>query len=101
MPHFRKPEWNWLRGACCTVDRSFGPVLNVVLHHINDLHVCHHIFHKVPFYHAAEATEHIKRVLGPYYLKDDTPIATACWRAFTKCQMIEDDGDIVFYKNME
>lgn len=24
MPHFRAPEWTWLRGALCTVDRSFG-----------------------------------------------------------------------------
>lgn len=101
MPHFREKEWDWFRGACCTVDRSFGPVLNHVLHRINDLHVCHHLFSKMPFYHHEEATEHIKRVLGPYYLKDDTPIAKSLWRAFSMCQMIEDEGDIVFYKNVQ
>lgn len=99
MPHFRGPEWNWLRGALCTVDRSFGAVLDHTFHHITDTHVCHHIFSKMPFYHAQEATIHIKKVLGPYYLKDDTPIAHALWRSFTCCRYVEDDGNIVFYKN--
>lgn len=99
MPHFRGAEWNWLRGALCTVDRSFGAVLDHTFHHITDTHVCHHIFSKMPFYHAQEATEHIKRVLGPYYLKDDTSIAHALWRSFTCCRYVENDGNIVFYKN--
>lgn len=99
MPHFRAKEWNWLRGALCTVDRSFGPLIDHCIHHIADTHVCHHLFSKMPFYHAQEATEHIRRVLGPYYLKDNTPIARALWRAYANCQFIENDGDIVFYKN--
>jgi fatty acid desaturase len=48
-------EWSWFRGALCTVDRSFGPVLDHVFHHISDTHVCHHIFSKMPF-HAAQAS---------------------------------------------
>ncbi len=47
-------EWNWLRGALCTVDRSFGPLLDHTFHHIVDTHVCHHLFSKMPFYHAQE-----------------------------------------------
>jgi len=99
MPHFRNKEWSWLRGALCTVDRSFGPVLDHTFHHITDTHVCHHLFSKMPFYHAQEATEAIRKVLGPYYLKDDTPIARALYRSYSTCQFIENDGDIVFYKN--
>lgn len=34
IPHYRGKEWNFLRGAVCTVDRSFGPLLNMVFHHI-------------------------------------------------------------------
>ena len=33
-PHFRGKEWTWLRGALCTIDRSFGPVLDHTFHHI-------------------------------------------------------------------
>ena len=69
MPHFRGKEFQWLRGALCTVDRSFGPLLDHCFHHITDTHVCHHLFSKMPFYHAQEATEAFKKVLGPYYLK--------------------------------
>ena len=101
MPHFRGEEWEWLRGALCTVDRSFGPLLDHTFHHITDTHVCHHLFSKMPFYHAQEATEAMREVLGPYYLKDDTPIATALYRAFSNCLFVEDEGGIVFYKNVK
>jgi omega-6 fatty acid desaturase (delta-12 desaturase) len=101
MPHFRAKEWNWLRGALCTVDRNFGFFMNRALHHITDTHVCHHLFSKMPFYHAEEATVHIKRVLGAYYLKDDTPITLALYRAYSCCQFVEDEGDVVFYKNIK
>jgi omega-6 fatty acid desaturase / acyl-lipid omega-6 desaturase (Delta-12 desaturase) len=118
MPHFRGKEWNWFRGALCTVDRSFGSILDHTFHHIVDTHVCHHLFSKMPFYHAEEATIHIRKVgppisshpvpsshlrqvLGPYYLQDKTPIAHALYRAFSSCQFVEDSGDIVFYKNIK
>lgn len=104
IPHFRGEEWNFLRGAVCTVDRSFGPLLNMVFHHITDTHVCHHIFSKMPFYHAQEATECIKKCIGKYYLKDDTSIPVALWKSFSECQYVDDEGpgqkNIVFFKNM-
>lgn len=99
MPHFRGKEWNFLRGALCTVDRSFGPLLDHTFHHITDTHVCHHLFSAMPFYHAAEATELFKPLLGNYYLKDDTPIARALYRAFSNCLFVEDDGNVVYYKS--
>jgi omega-6 fatty acid desaturase (delta-12 desaturase) len=98
VPHFRSKEWSWLRGAMCTVDRSFGKWLDGVFHHISDTHVCHHLFPSMPFYHAEEATLAISKVLGKYRLKDDTPIWTALWRSFTNCKFVEDNGSIVFYK---
>ena len=44
LPHYTGAEWDWLRGALCTVDRSFGALLNVLHHHIADTHVAHHLF---------------------------------------------------------
>lgn len=101
MPHFRGEEWNWLRGALCTVDRSFGPVLDHVFHHITDTHVCHHIFSKMPFYHAQEATEAIKKVIGNYYFCDKTPIPHALYRAYSCCQYVDEGKTTVFFKNMK
>jgi omega-6 fatty acid desaturase (delta-12 desaturase) len=53
----------------------------------------------MPHYHAEEATNHLKKILGSYYVFDDTPIFKALWNSFTKCKFVEDEGDIVFYKN--
>lgn len=50
-------EFDWLRGALSTVDRSFGVVLNHVFHRITDTHVAHHLFHTMPFYHAAVSAQ--------------------------------------------
>jgi omega-6 fatty acid desaturase (delta-12 desaturase) len=99
VPHFRGKDWDWLRGALCTVDRSFSPLLDRTLHHITDTHVCHHLFSKMPFYHAHEATEAIKKVIGKYYLRDETPIARAFFRSYHACQFVEDEGGAVWYKN--
>jgi omega-6 fatty acid desaturase / acyl-lipid omega-6 desaturase (Delta-12 desaturase) len=99
MPHFRGDEWSWFRGALCTVDRTFGAVIDHTIHHIADTHVCHHIFSKMPFYNAQEATEILKEVLGDYYLSDNTPIPQALWRSYTCCAFVEDEGTTVFYKS--
>ncbi|KAJ6635132.1 Titin [Pseudolycoriella hygida] len=98
VPHFREGEWSWLRGSLCTVDRSYGKILDVVLHHITDTHICHHIFSKMPFYHCVEATEAIKPILGKYYLRDSTPVFSALWRVGNHCKYIQNDGNVVFYK---
>lgn len=74
IPFYREGEWSWLRGTLCTVDRTLGKWLDCVVHHIIDTHVCHHIFPKIPFYAAEEATEAIKPILGDYYLRDTTPV---------------------------
>jgi omega-6 fatty acid desaturase (delta-12 desaturase) len=99
MPHFRGAEWDWFRGACCTIDRSYGKVQDIFFHHITDTHVVHHLFSYMPFYHASEATEHVKKVMGDYYMRDETHYLVALWRSYSTCLFVEDDEDIVFFKN--
>ncbi|CCI41531.1 unnamed protein product [Albugo candida] len=99
IPHYRDGEWTWLRGALATVDRSFGSYLDGVLHHIADTHVLHHLFSVIPFYHAQEATEAVKPVLGKYYLKDTTSPLLAMWRSFNYCKFVEENCKTVFYKH--
>ena len=64
VPRFRNDEWYWLRGAICTVDRSFGRWFDGALHHFNDTHVYHHLFPTMPFYNAVDATNSVAKVLG-------------------------------------
>lgn len=103
LPHYDSSEWEWLRGALLTVDRDYG-VLNRVFHHITDTHVAHHLFSTMPHYHATEATEAIKPVLGEYYRFDRTPFYRAMWREARECLFVEPDecGDskgVFWYRN--
>ncbi|KAJ3259951.1 hypothetical protein HK103_001461 [Boothiomyces macroporosus] len=97
VPHLNNDEWDFMRGALCTVDRDWG-FLNVFFHHITDTHVVHHLFSTMPFYHAQEATEAVKAFLGEHYLKDDTPCLQALWKSKTLCRFVEDEGDVLWYK---
>ena len=103
LPHYDSSEWDWLRGALATVDRDYG-ILNKVFHHIADTHVLHHLISSIPHYHAEEATEAIKPVLGDYYHYDPTPFYVAMWREAKECLYVEaEDGDkakgVYWFKN--
>jgi omega-6 fatty acid desaturase (delta-12 desaturase) len=107
VPHFFESKekggepFDFLRGALCTADRSYGWLLDHVFHHISDTHVVHHICHTMPFYHAVEATLAVKKVLGEYYLSDHTPIPLALYNSFRECRFIEDKGPVAFYQNVD
>ncbi|KAJ6562236.1 fatty acid desaturase-domain-containing protein [Mycena capillaripes] len=100
VPYYRAGAWTFARGSLATIDRPlFGWVGKFFLHHIGTDHVAHHFFSTVPFYHLPEVTAAIKPVLGEHYNYDDTPALVALWRAFTQCTFVEDQGDVVFFKN--
>ncbi|CAK7339200.1 unnamed protein product [Dovyalis caffra] len=90
LPHYDSSEWEWLRGALSTMDRDYG-VLNKVFHNITDTHVTHHLFSTMPHYHAMEATEAIKPILGEFYQFDGTPIYKAIWRETKECLYVDPD----------
>jgi len=96
VPHYRGEEWNFIRGALCTVDRNYG-IFNSIHHHIGDTHVAHHLFSTMPHYNAQKATYYLKKALGKYYLEDETPILNALWKSWNTCHYVADDGDILYY----
>jgi omega-6 fatty acid desaturase (delta-12 desaturase) len=103
IPHYRDQEWNWLKGALCTMDRDYG-ILNHFHHHIADTHVAHHLFSYMPHYHAEEATEAIKPLLGEYYLQDNASpglqgVAEALWNSMTYCRIVEDNEQVCWFKD--
>eukprot|EP00736_Rhodelphis_marinus_P007681 Rmarinus@m.29891 len=98
LPHYRGAEWNWLRGALATMDRNYGFYTH--LHHnIGDTHVLHHLFSRIPHYHAVEATEAIKPVLGKFYAYSDQPIFDALITSMRECIYVDDEGGVLWYKN--
>ncbi|KAJ7504425.1 delta-12 fatty acid desaturase [Mycena galericulata] len=102
VPYFRRKQWSFLRGAISTVDRPLlGWAGRFFLHNVSHDHVSHHLFSSIPFYNQPMVTEHIKNVLKENYNYDSTNSFRALYRTFTQCSFIEDDGDIVFYKNKD
>ncbi|ODN81705.1 hypothetical protein L202_02099 [Cryptococcus amylolentus CBS 6039] len=100
LPHYTANKWTFPRGALCTIDRSFmGPVGPHVFHGITETHVAHHISSKIPHYNAWEATEALKNFLGPAYHKSDENMFVSCYKSYRDCLFVEDDQDVVFYKN--
>jgi len=102
IPHYRKSEWSFLRGAAATVDRPLlGWMGRFFFHNISHDHVAHHFFIKAPFYNGPQITKALKTVLRESYNYDSTPTFYALYRSFTQCLFIEEGGDIIFYKNKD
>ncbi|GAB1320883.1 Fatty acid desaturase domain-containing protein [Madurella fahalii] len=91
VPHFDAESWSFVKGALATVDRDFGFVGRHLFHGIIDTHVVHHLFPRIPFYYAEEATEAIKPLLGDLYRRDDRSFLGQLWSTFTKCKYVEED----------
>ena len=98
LPHYNGKEWDWLKGALATVDRSYG-FLDVLFHHIADTHVAHHLFSTMPHYHAEEASAAIKPILGKYYKSDNRNVFQAMWNDWNVCRYVKPDeaGKNVFW----
>ncbi|CAB9501727.1 Delta(12) acyl-lipid conjugase (11E,13E-forming) [Seminavis robusta] len=104
VPHFDADNWNWIKGALAgTIDRPLHPPMGVSLsHHIVTTHVCHHLFHEIPHYHAVEATAHIRAYLEPkgLYNYDPTPMASALWKVASTCHFVDSLTDgVQYYRN--
>lgn len=111
LPHYRASEFTFPRGALATLDRSLlgdcGPVMAWIgatcTHGICETHVAHHVSSKIPHYNAWEATDALRKRLAQAGLDlQGRPVGWAeIYRVFKECKFVEDDGDIVFYKNAQ
>lgn len=91
VPHYDGDRWTFVAGALATVDRDFGFIGRHVFHGIIDTHVVHHLFSRIPFYYAEEATKAIKPLLGDLYHSDDHSFMGSLWEASRSCQYVEND----------
>jgi omega-6 fatty acid desaturase (delta-12 desaturase) len=58
-------------------------------HHIGSTHVTHHLFSRIPHYHAVEATRHVKAALGPLYNYRDEHFTSSLVRVAKKCHFVD------------
>ncbi|ORY05712.1 delta-12 fatty acid desaturas-like protein [Clohesyomyces aquaticus] len=92
LPKYENEAWTFLRGATATVDRDFGWIGKYMFHGVIEFHVIHHLFSRIPFYHAEEATNAIIPLLGDsYHAEKSGSYIYGIWESFTKCQWIEPD----------
>eukprot|EP00929_Paragymnodinium_shiwhaense_P021198 TRINITY_DN1388_c0_g3_i1.p1 TRINITY_DN1388_c0_g3~~TRINITY_DN1388_c0_g3_i1.p1 ORF type:complete len:400 (-),score=62.44 TRINITY_DN1388_c0_g3_i1:116-1315(-) len=101
VPHFGEDTFTWLRGALSTIDRPYG-VFDWFHHYIGSTHVCHHVFSKLPCYHATEATKHMRAFLEPkgLYNYDGTPWPIAAWKVAKTCHFVEGVDGVQYFKAM-
>jgi omega-6 fatty acid desaturase (delta-12 desaturase) len=110
LPHFTHSSWTFARGASATIDRSFclGPIDidKHLFHGIVGTHVLHHLCSSIPFYHAYEATDAVRTVMGKHYREDrDTPLMKALFRNVRDCQFVEESAGVegsgvFFFRNL-
>jgi omega-6 fatty acid desaturase (delta-12 desaturase) len=110
LPHYSGASWNYVRGAAATIDREFGFIGRTLLHGIIETHVLHHYVSTIPFYHADEATEAIKPVMGIHYRSNVEGGAfgfvKSLWTSARWCQWVEpsegaigEGKNIYFFRN--
>jgi len=101
IPHYDEKEWTWMKGALSTIDRDYG-IFDYFHHDIGSTHIVHHVFHEIPFYHARQATEAIKKHLEPkkLYNFDPTLWWEAMWRIAHRCHYVDSVEGIQYYKSV-
>ncbi|KAF9023336.1 delta-12 fatty acid desaturase protein [Hymenopellis radicata] len=107
LPHYRAPEFTFPRGALCTVDRSLLGDLGSVMgwigahstHGISETHILHHVSSKIPHYHAECCVEEDSDCGGMKHLDGGAVGWAEMYRVYRECKFIEDEGDVVFFKN--
>jgi omega-6 fatty acid desaturase (delta-12 desaturase) len=110
LPHYTPETWTYTRGAAATIDREFGFIGRQLLHGIIETHVLHHYVSTIPFYHADEASEAIKKVMGRHYRSDtkggSLGFLKAFWTSARWCQWVEpsegaagEDKGVLFFRN--
>ncbi|KAJ5888957.1 Oleate hydroxylase FAH12 [Penicillium taxi] len=88
VPHYDENAWTFVKGALATVDRRFGFIGRHLFHEIIDYHVVHHLFPRIPFYHAEEATNAIVPFLGEKYHLEEEFFLKSLVNTFNNCTVV-------------
>ena len=110
LPHYTAESWSYTRGAAATIDRDFGFIGRTLMHGIVETHVLHHYVSTIPFYHADEASEAIKPIMGRHYRSNTTDgtvgFLKSIWTSARMCHWVEPtegtEGEakgVMFFRN--
>ena len=93
VPHYGEDDWSFVRGAFCSVDRPYGPIVDFLHHRIGTTHVAHHLDAKIPHYNARQATVAIREAFPQLYRFNPTPIRWALWEVANHCHVVAETDD--------
>ncbi|KAJ5542753.1 hypothetical protein N7461_008756 [Penicillium sp. DV-2018c] len=92
VPHYTAEAWTYTKGALATIDRTTGFIGRHFFHEIIDYHVVHHLFSRIPFYKAEEATKAIQPMLGEnYHEQKDESFLYSLMMTFRKCIYVSEN----------
>ncbi|KAG8974640.1 hypothetical protein FRB90_009745 [Tulasnella sp. 427] len=114
LPHYEASAFTFPRGALSTFDRVlmggpgiFGTITGwlcgTMTHGICETHVAHHLFSKMPHYHAWEARLAINKRLAEegMCVQGNPATWSEALRVLQECKFVEDEGEVRFYKNAQ
>ena len=94
VPYYTEATWTYTKGAIGTIDRSCGFLGRHLFHDIIDHHVVHHLFPRIPFYHAEEATRAIRPLLGSHYKETkNESFMKSLYVNFRRCNVVSEHAD--------
>ncbi|CAG7939405.1 unnamed protein product [Penicillium olsonii] len=93
VPHYTPEAWTYTKGALATIDRTTGFIGRHFFHEIIDYHVVHHLFSRIPFYHAERATKAIQPLLGEnYHEEKEESFLYSLMMTFRKCIYVSENS---------
>jgi omega-3 fatty acid desaturase (delta-15 desaturase) len=78
-PWYPDAEWTYVKGNLSSVDRSYGPLVDNLSHHIGT-HQVHHLFPIIPHYKLEEATAAFRAAFPHLARRSDAPIMASFFR---------------------
>lgn len=88
--HYDDKSWAFARRAANTIHPSLGFIDRHLFHSLIGTDVCHHPFSTITFYHAAEASAHIRMVMVKHYKADfKTNFRAAFWKNRLTCSFVQ------------
>ncbi|GME33059.1 Fatty acid desaturase type 1 [Neofusicoccum parvum] len=91
VPRYGDGTWTFTLGNLCTIDRDFGFIGDFFFHRAINDHVVHHLFPKIPHYHASEATAGIRPLLGEFYNSSRESFLISLWKTFRACRWVKEE----------
>ncbi|KAB8075773.1 fatty acid desaturase-domain-containing protein [Aspergillus leporis] len=98
VPHYGPSTWTYEKGALSAIDRTSGFFGRHFFHEIIDFHVIHHLFPKITFYRAEEATRAVRPLLGlEYHERKDESFMSALLTTWRTCRFVSGGSDGAFH----